>query len=257
MKKILLITFPLAIILGFFVIQKQSIFTASSPLKPLATHKKELKEENKVKRYSIDVSYPQFSGISNRKAQDLLNNRIYDFSQSSVKKFKEGVANLDTSLVSEEFSSGLQITYKVSNASTRNVSIEFLVSEYWAGAAHPNSISETFNFDVVRQKEISLSDVFKKNSNYLSVLSEYSIKTLKDRFDAELVDTSNSSFLKEWIEKGAAPQKDNFSNFLLGKKNLVIIFDPYQVGPYAWGFQRVEIPYDKLKDILAVSPSTF
>lgn len=254
MKKIIILFFiSVVAFVGWQFAKQQNIFSPII-LKPLQVEKKEVKEENKSKRYGIHILYPQFSGISDTKAQKVLNGRVYSFSQSSVKKFKEGVANLDTSLVAEDLSSGLEITYTVSNATTHTVSVEFLVTEYWAGAAHPNSISETFNYNVLTQREINLSDIFKKDSDHLDVLSEYSIKILKDRLDPKL---DNTSFLKEWIEKGAAPQKDNFSNFLLGKKNLVIIFDPYQVGPYALGFQKVEIQYEKLKDILAINPPNF
>ena len=54
----------------------------------------------------------------------------------------------------------------------------------------------------------------------------------------------------EWITKGAGADKDNFSNWNLTKKGLLITFEPYQVAAYAAGSQTVIIPYDKLKSVL-------
>lgn len=48
----------------------------------------------------------------------------------------------------------------------------------------------------------------------------------------------------QWISEGTAPKEENFENFLITDNALIIIFDPYEVAPYAAGSVFVEIPLD-------------
>ena len=51
-------------------------------------------------------------------------------------------------------------------------------------------------------------------------------------------------------EEGAAPTADNYSNWNVTKKGLLIPFPAYQVAAYAYGPQTVIVPYSALKDIV-------
>jgi hypothetical protein len=55
---------------------------------------------------------------------------------------------------------------------------------------------------------------------------------------------------KDWIRQGAGPDSNNFRSFNLTADGIVILFDPYHVGFYAWGIREVKIPYYALSSIL-------
>ena len=52
------------------------------------------------------------------------------------------------------------------------------------------------------------------------------------------------------IESGAGATAGNYENWTITKKGLGIIFDAYQVGPYAAGPQYVLVPYPALKEMI-------
>lgn len=240
----------------FQFLQKNNVIGHISS-KPLTSSNETVQENNEQQRYAIDVSYPVFSGSFNTTLQEKLNSSIKSLIDGEIDSFKNAVQNMDLSLVPKEYSNQLTISYEPFIQTSNMVSIEFTISQFWAGAAHPNSVAKTFTYDISSGKQLSLSNIFKKNSNYLSVLSGIATQSLKEKLGKDLEETDDVNFMKDWIETGAAPKKENFSNFVLGKDNLIIIFDPYQVGPYAWGFQKVEIPYEKIQDTLAIQPENF
>ena len=48
---------------------------------------------------------------------------------------------------------------------------------------------------------------------------------------------------------GTAPSEENFSTFYLTDAELVIVFSPYQVGPWAIGTQTLPIPLSELQGL--------
>ena len=87
-------------------------------------------------------------------------------------------------------------------------------------------------------------DLFNPKSNYLSVISAYCIKDLKDQ------SKKNDMLMEDQIKEGAAPRADNYSAWTITRKGLWITFDPYQVAAYAAGPQHILVPYSVLKDII-------
>ena len=139
--------------------------------------------------------------------------------------------------------SDLNISYTVALAHDDLMSIDFEVSSYFQGAAHPNSYSETLNYDLKNGKVLKLADLFKPGAKYLQAIAKYCIADLKKQ-------ATEKGLLAEEIEKGAAANADNYLGWTLTKRGLGIDFDPYQVGPYAVGPQFVLVPYSDLKDLI-------
>ena len=143
----------------------------------------------------------------------------------------------------DEYWESFDLTY----ATQRLVSIPVTMSYYFAGAAHPNHGLETFNFMLDGGvKRLQLSDLFEDVDAAERIISaacrERLLRTLWE-FTGEDPDQHS----KEWIESGTAPHSNNFNNFLLMSDRLSVTFEPYQVGPYAIGFQSVEVPYYDLR----------
>jgi hypothetical protein len=141
--------------------------------------------------------------------------------------------------------SDLTIGYNFNLAQDDLISLTFSVSSYYQGAAHPNSYSETINYDLKNGKVLKLADLFKPGAKYLQAISAYCIDDLKKQSkdkDGMLDDES--------IKSGASPTPKNYEGWTINKKGLGIDFDPYQVGPYAAGPQYVTVPYSALKDLI-------
>jgi hypothetical protein len=147
----------------------------------------------------------------------------------------------------ESLGSDITVSYNVALAKDDLISIEFTVSSYSAGAAHPNSYTEVVNFDLKNGRSIKLADLVLPGAKYVEALSTYSIQDLKKQAKSQGDDAVQDN---DWIEKGAAPELSNYGSWAITKKGLRITFDPYQVAPYAAGPQQVVVPYSALKGII-------
>lgn len=117
-------------------------------------------------------------------------------------------------------------------------------SSYFSGAAHPNHNSSTQLWNLVNQTQIPVNELFEPNASWEKKLSKWVIEDIKQQFgkDWELDDAS--------VKEGAGPDAKNFQRFLVSDKGLEILFDPYEVGPYAMGSVSVTLPWKKLKGIV-------
>lgn len=205
---------------------------------------KEIKEEDKKKKYSVNVEYPELTGTANPNA-DKFNQLVKSQATKEVGDFKksEQEQSADDMPPDTDTGSDLSSGYDVILANDDLVSILFQFSSYEAGAAHPSNYAHAFNYDLKNGKAVKLADLFKPGSDYLSVISRYAVADLKKRLGPEGVDD-------EWINNGAGPKAENYENWNISKKGLVITYDPYQVASYADGPQHVIVPYSVLKDMI-------
>jgi hypothetical protein len=212
-----------------------------------------IKEKNKKLRYEIAAEYPQLTGSVdpnfekfNQSVRSLITKKVSGFKQEVTPSAEdEPTPDSANGPADESMGSDISIGYTVALAKDDLISIELTVSNYSAGAAHPNSYTEVVNFDLKNGRLLKLADLFMSKSKYLPTISTYCIQALKKQAqgaDAMLDD--------DWIQKGAAPELTNYDNWTITKKGLGITFDPYQVGPYAVGPQHVLIPYSALKEII-------
>ncbi len=134
----------------------------------------------------------------------------------------------------------LQIKYLVSS-SPHTVSYIFTVYENTLGA-HGNLFFHTFTFDTSTGAKLTLADLFAPNATYLDTLSAIS--------RAELPGVIGKNADTGFITRGTTPEAKNFENFFIDNGYLDILFDPYQVAPYALGPQTLRIPLATLGAIL-------
>jgi hypothetical protein len=119
------------------------------------------------------------------------------------------------------------------------LSILFEVVTYFGGA-HPGMHHQAINFDFSSGRFLGLEDLFRPDVDYLSVIADYSIQELK----------KNQEILFEDFEQYASPEPENYSVWSLTPQGLLIIFEEYQVAPYAAGPQSVLVPYSALEGVL-------
>lgn len=134
-------------------------------------------------------------------------------------------------------------TYDYSLAYYSEELISFIAQVYsYTGGAHGNTYFMSSNYSVNKDDStlLKLSDLFKKESNYVKVLSDLIIKDLKKQKAG-------------WVANGeiASLKEDEIGPFALTPRGIQFAFAPYAVGPYSDGAFFVEISYvHQLKDIL-------
>jgi hypothetical protein len=207
---------------------------------------KSLKEKNKQLMYDIDVQYPQITGGANPNFEKF-NQLVRALVTKKVAEFKKDVQPKEGDEPRPEGSMGsdIGIGYEVAMARDDLISVEFDVGSYYQGAAHPNTYTETVNYDLKNGKPINLSDLFKPGAKYLQTLAQYCIADLKKQSKAK-----DNMLPDDEIQSGAGPAAKNYRSWKITRKGLGINFDSYQVGPYAAGPQFVLVPYANLKDLI-------
>jgi hypothetical protein len=205
-----------------------------------------VKENNKKLMYDIDARYPQLTGGNNPNLEKF-NQLARMVVMKSVAGFKKDMAPEEGEEPRPEGSmaSDLGVGYEIVLAQDDLVSVQFDIGSYYQGAAHPNSHTETLNYDLKNGKQLKLADLFKPGSKYLQTLSTYCITDLKKQFKEK-----NAELLEDQLKEGAAPTAKNYESWTITKRGLGINFDSYQIAPYAAGPQFVLVPYSALKDLI-------
>ncbi len=234
--------FVLAIIvigggLLYFIKNKDSEKTGEP--QQLSAETEIIKEEGEDVNYVLDVNFPKIVGISSEAVESRTNQDIKDYVLEFIENFKSGTGEME---LFGEMKHGFYSDYAVLLLTDSLLSIGFTNSEYFSGAAHPNSLTQVFNYDIVGGELIKLPDFFKPESNYLEAISEFAENELLEKFKDE------NELLKEMIKSGTAPKTENYEKVGISEDGLIIIFDPYRVVPYALGPQEVKIPYENLKE---------
>jgi uncharacterized protein DUF3298 len=225
----------------FTVFQQPLEFTVAVKVVP-----KVIKENNKEKRYTVDAEYPQIEGDPrfdgfNREARNLIAKDVAAFKSAETET--EGDEPME--LPAETQNSSLDAGYDFRFATDDLISVEFGEGTYSRGAAHGNHLTQVLNYDVKNKKKLALADLFIDKSKYLTAISNYCMKELKERSKKQ-----DAMIFEDQIESGAGPRADNYRAWSITRKGLWITFDPYQVAAYAAGPQYVLVPYSALKDII-------
>lgn len=196
--------------------------------------------------YTLDLNIPQVKGLSDQTMQKDINDRLEKIATDIQTGFKKEIADI---VLDPNFpKSGMGMDYQAYTLSPQIISLTINASPYSAGAAHPNHVTTSFTYDIDTKKEVTFVDLFNTKTKYLERLSSLTITQLIDEskkkgtyYEAE----------EQMIREGAAPKAENFANFAIQAGSLVLIFDPYQVGPYAEGVQSVTLSEAELTDVLS------
>lgn len=109
------------------------------------------------------------------------------------------------------------------------------------GGAHPNHYFETMVFDE-NEEQVYLQDVLEREFNGEEAITPIAVETQR-QLNARFDDQAASG----WIQDGASPQLENFSDFYVTKtdseQTITFLFEPYAIGPYVWSSQEVTIPF--------------
>lgn len=199
-----------------------------------------INEDGESLNYAIGALYPKII-LKNKNDQDekkveRANFFIEDHLKKMIDEFKATALETKIDGATKHVFYG---EYSFNHLDSDFFSLRFNISEHISGAAHPINYVSILNYNLEEDKKINFNDIFKNGTDYLAVVSTISAAKL-------LQGSQDDPSSVDWIKKGAAPESENYSNFGLNKRGVVVYFNPYQVGPYASGIQEIEIPYSDL-----------
>ena len=211
---------------------------------------KKIIEESEFFKAQINYPYLQikekYKGMEkeNTKTINIINNEIYNYlcnfksnikkqSKQYEKEYKNSYKDLDLPKFVYEAYSEYDVSYNRNNL----ISIPILTYEF-TGGAHGISTLKSFNYNLKSGEELKLSNIFKYNVDYKSVINNYIKQEIEENKD--LYFTGKDGF------KGI----DDDQGFYLENDKLIIYFQLYEISPYYIGIPKFEIPFSEIKNLI-------
>lgn len=174
------------------------------------------------------VYYPEIKGIQNKKNEKYVNANLKEIS---------GVKHINSE---EQLEYNYLGDYAVKFFRKNLVQIEFNGYKYYFGAAHGMPSDIYAHVDLVNGSLYQLKDLFKRDSNYVKVLSDIIEKQIKN----------DEKYSYIWQDSYKGIKEDQ--PFYVSEDALYIYFNPYEIAPYAAGFPTFKIPYIEIMSIIDV-----
>ncbi|WP_186430584.1 DUF3298 and DUF4163 domain-containing protein [Clostridium sp. BSD9I1] len=197
---------------------------------PISTTKINYKEDY----IEVDLNIPTLNNLKDKNIQDKINkyilNSICDLKNKTEKLAK---TDMNSSILTNPYT--VQTTYDVHYANASFLSLTIMYYEY-TGGAHGISYKLPYNFNLKTSENITLGKLFKPTTNYIDLINK----------EIQLQINKKNSV------PGAIPITEfktisNTQPFYIDGSNLVIYFQPYEIGPYVLGIQEFPIPLRKLR----------
>jgi hypothetical protein len=197
-------------------------------------------------RYTIDISYPPLSPEA-----DVLTRAMHQRGEAAKRALMQVVQAAPAGRPVQ-----LALVFEVASRTPRLLSVreKGLMD---TGGAHPRPLIGTFVFDMQAKKLLSLDDLFNDPAKTRIQLAAFARRALYAKLLDKVPggDKTPPKVRAEWqanmrgmIDPGTAPTPANFSHFLINSgsldqsMSLTLVFPPYQVAPYVYGVQTVDVP---------------
>ncbi|KKD41377.1 polysaccharide deacetylase family protein [Bacillus sp. FSL L8-0167] len=231
-----IVLFALAVVIGAvaFFQNQQASGTEKKNVKQDTNYKNveivTLVNDGKFMRYA--VNYPLFH-------QKELDDKIQSYANSALEHFKKTFSEAKD--IDEHKRYELNIDYEMVHYAKQSAAIRFTTYTY-TGQQSGTTNHLTINFDFQKKTFLDTKDLFLPKTNYLKKLSYITYTEL--RKDKTL------SKDQPLLQKGTAPDAQNFSQFALKDKYVEFYFPASQVAAEDLGPQTLAIKKTLLKDIL-------
>lgn len=193
---------------------------------------------------NLDIKVPQIKGLSDKKFEKQLNKSFLNEALAHEKEAlrvareynKEILQDQLTPLKFEYLSS-----YTLINAPTPYFVIEFLDYQY-SGGAHGISYQKYVTIDTDKNKIVALKDLFKENTDYKQSINAEINKQIKERTSkGEIFFTGSQGFVGI---------KDDQVFYINALEDIVIVFNLYEIAPYAAGVIEFALSRKSLESYL-------
>lgn len=199
--------------------------------------------------YNIQVEYPQFKGVEsafNRKISGLIDGEIDTFKKSSKDNWEARRATTPPSNpLPENPDTPFDFIASWTPTQLNNQYLSFVLNIYYfSGGAHGITEVDAFNYDIVKKKEIAITDFLNSPQPSLKKLSELAAQQITSQIQSSGAEIDDN--LKQMIQQGTQPTEDNYKNFNFSYNSLIIYFEQYQVAPGYIGPVNITLYKDTL-----------
>lgn len=202
-------------------------------------------ENNRVKRFQLKAVYPEIVGGRaddwsefNRAVKLLTVGTVADFRKQMFRQTAAQIKNL------RSVTNQLTANYNIIYADDDFISLQFDYSESALATEDNLYVEMTVTYDLKDSERLNLRDLFAPGAKYLEEISAFCLKDLQSR-----PPFNNQKLAEGAWAKGASPIAENYENWNLTRKGLLITFVAEQIAPQPAGFSRVLIPFSELKKI--------
>ncbi len=140
--------------------------------------------------------------------------------------------------------------FGIAHSTNQLLSVTYDIGWYGAGAAHPNSYFETYNFLLLDHLySLSLADFFSDMQAALKRISELCISELCRDYWSRTGEKPDEGQI-EWFNNGAGVEYNNFTAFTVSADHFTFLFSPYSVSSFAFGRWSADVSFYDLLDVL-------
>lgn len=184
--------------------------------------------------YKAEISFPKFSGLSDKMFEEELNYIIKVTAEKDFAEFQDKVDKMEKA----PFENGeLKISYEVKSKGDI-ISVAVNKTANYASDANEDTRTDYYNIDTVNNKQLNLKDLFKKDADFESVINEEILKEINGNKDKYFQEEGKFTGIK--AEQQFYVNKDG---------NIVITFDKYEIAPGSTGPVEIVVDNSSLKDL--------
>ncbi len=204
--------------------------------------------------HDIKIEYPRFESASLPKIAEQLTSFFSGRATKALIKSRQKPWDQSPGLFPDidgfPEMNGRWDNFGIVHSTPQLLSLAYEVGWYGAGAAHPNSHFETYNFAIKDHLYLlDLEDFFEDGPTAINRISELCIKALGREYWSRTDQEPDNDQLK-WFQDGAGPDTQNFAAFTVGTDHFTFLFSPYQVGCYTMGRWSIDVSFYDLLDLL-------
>jgi len=111
------------------------------------------------------------------------------------------------------------------------------------GGAHPNTVTNYFNFSLENGKRISLTDIIKRDSQV--ALTKIAERVFRVDHNMKRGETYKQAGF--WFKNNGFWLPDNFA---IEKSGLLFYYNDYEIAPYYYGPTKILVSYKKIKELI-------
>ena len=179
---------------------------------------------------------------------------VQDILAKIDRDFRTDSTNLDT--YAREYLSmyGSETFYSFSNYQQLGVARHdervvslIALSSLYSGGTHPNSVQVAYNLDIENRRILRLEDIIAESG--AGELAKLVLSEVDEKFAP--IDGGNGLFEDYADTIGTSMAYGNMTAYwYLNDVGLVVFYNQYELGPYAAGIIKAELPYETLDGIL-------
>ena len=193
--------------------------------------------------YHAKVTTPKIEGLLDKELENKLNTEFKENADAIIAAYEQDVKKMKKEFGDETVHMGVESNYTIKTDNENILALDV----YIFNVAGSSSTKHTFyNINKKTGKLIELKDLFKKDANYVTPISQY----LKEQMKRE--NQYNNGLY--WVEddeftEGFKKIRENQNFYINENNNLVICFDKYEVAAGAQGCPEFVIPNSIISDI--------